>query len=192
MRSTLAAACLVSAFLIGCSEPVQQVAPPADDTEIPEKQSVEASISSWQDITSAIASHEGKVVVVDLWSTTCAPCRREFPGLVKLHEQHAGKVACISVSLDYYGDTNEPPESFQAAVSQFLTEQRADFENFICSDASDEVLAKLEATAVPVVLIYGQDGELLQMFEDDGSFGDEGFTYHDHVAPLVVQSLGTE
>ena len=172
--------------LIGCSPSREAEAPPANDPPVESPAvEVDVSISDWASVDSAIAAHNGQVVVVDLWSTTCAPCRREFPGLVKLHQQHGAEVACISVSLDYYGAKTEPPESFQPAVTKFLTDQQATFENFICSDASDEVLAKIDASGVPVVLVYGADGQLAKLFEDDGSYGEEGFTYEQHIAPLV-------
>lgn len=150
---------------------------------------VDVQQASWAEIEKAIAAQQGKVVVVDLWSTTCAPCKREFPGLVKLSNEHKEDVACISVSLDYYGDPTEPPETYLPAVKEFLVEQKADLQNFLSTDVSDDVLAAVGAVSVPAVLVYNADGKLAKTFEDDGSYGDEGFTYEEHITPAVEELL---
>ena len=43
---------------------------------------VEVEILDWKGVEKWIASQKGKVVVVDMWSLSCEPCRREFPNLV--------------------------------------------------------------------------------------------------------------
>ena len=166
----------------------------AESAEPATEEAVEVDVqqASWAEIEKAIAAHQGKVVVVDLWSTTCAPCKREFPGLVKLCNEHQDEVACISVSLDYYGDPTEPPETYLPAVKEFLVEQKADLQNFLSTDVSDDVLAEVGAASVPVVLVYNAQGELAQTFEDDGSYGDEGFTYQEHITPAVEELLASD
>ena len=60
-------------------------------------ETVTVEIKSWEDTQALIASHKGKVVIVDLWSTSCEPCMREFPNLVALHKKFGtDKIACIS------------------------------------------------------------------------------------------------
>ena len=57
-------------------------------------------VASWDEVQQMVAAHEGKVVVLDLWSTWCIPCKKEFPHLVEIHEGFPADVACISVSLN--------------------------------------------------------------------------------------------
>ena len=183
---------LVGLFaVVGC--PAETQDPSAADTEQPSADTpakINLSLASWASIEEEISNNQGKVVVVDLWSTSCAPCKREFPHLVELQQQYGPeKVTCIGVSLDYYGDKTEPPESFRPAVEKFLREQQATFTNFVCTDSSDDVYTKVESFGVPIVMVYGTDGELAKLFEDDGTYGDEGFTYHDHIEPLVEKLL---
>src|SRR5436190_23203909 len=47
---------------------------------------------SFAGLNKAIAAQKGKVVVVDVWSTTCIPCIKEFPELVEIHEKYGDKV----------------------------------------------------------------------------------------------------
>jgi thiol-disulfide isomerase/thioredoxin len=48
-----------------------------------------------------IADLKGKVVVMNVWATWCAPCKVEMPTLAKLQAAYAGKpVAVVPVSID--------------------------------------------------------------------------------------------
>lgn len=48
-----------------------------------------------------IADMKGKVVVLNLWATWCAPCRKEMPTLAQLQSAYAGKpVVIAAVSTD--------------------------------------------------------------------------------------------
>ena len=186
-------------LLAGCPAPTDTVTvyppgPEAGDSSLPPSttpQRAAVTLASWDEIQTAIAAQKGKVVVVDLWSTTCDPCKREFPHLVQLHNQHGDKIACMSVSLDYYGDPAEPPEYYRESVEEFLSTQSAGFPHYLSTLASDDVLMEIGAVSVPTVLVYDRDGQLAKMFEDDGTYGDEGFTYADHIAPLVVELAGS-
>ena len=61
-----------------------------------------------------LADFAGKVVVLNLWATWCAPCREEMPGLDRLQAQFADRdVVVLALSVDRAG-----PER----VKQFLDE----------------------------------------------------------------------
>ena len=89
------------------------------------------TVKTWKETEELIASHKGKVVVVDIWSTWCGPCVQEFPGLVKLHQQHGGEVVCISLNLNYSGAKDETPEDSREEVLKFLNKQKADVPNIL-------------------------------------------------------------
>ena len=51
--------------------------------------------------THTLADFKGKVVIVNLWATWCAPCVAEMPTLAKLDQISVGKpVAVVPISLD--------------------------------------------------------------------------------------------
>lgn len=46
-------------------------------------------------------SKNGKAVVLDVWATTCPPCKAEIPHLEKLHKKYKSKgVVFVGVSVD--------------------------------------------------------------------------------------------
>jgi thiol-disulfide isomerase/thioredoxin len=200
--------CLAILSCAGCSErSAQGPAPTPGVTPVPaaaasaaseapppmpttETAPVTLSVKSWDETQQWVAGRKGQIVVLDLWSTWCVPCVREFPKLVKLQRDHPVDVVCLGFNLDYSGAAGETPESFRTAVGEFLAKQDARFENVISSDAADDVFQRLQLGSIPAVLVYGPDGQLSKRFDnDDGRYGDEGFTYEQHIVPWVEQLL---
>ena len=160
------------------------------ESDAPAVDEVTVQIASWQDVEKMVADHQGKVVVVDLWSSWCVPCIREFPNLVKLHQSRPDSIACISVNLNYDGSADAPPESHREAVLEFLVDQNATFVNVICSDADSDLYTQIDLASIPAIYVYDKAGKSRKRFDNDYSeYGDEGFTYHEHVIPLVEQLL---
>lgn len=152
------------------------------------KSQVALKVLDWEQTQKLVASHKGKIVVMDVWSTSCEPCVKEFPNLVKLHKKHGAKdVACISLSCDYVGIKSKPPEFYRERVMKFLTEQGATFDNVLCSVASDELFQKMDLASNPAVYVFGRDGKLVKRFDNDSIKSEsEAFTYED-VTKLVEQ-----
>jgi len=127
-----------------------------------------------------IARHRGRVVVVDLWSTSCPPCVKEFPRLVALARRHGDAVACVSMSLDYEGI--DSPEEVLPPVRAFLEKVDAGgIVNLLCSEEADAVYRKLDLVSVPAVYVYAPDGSLARRFDEDDATKRLGrpFTYDD-------------
>jgi thiol-disulfide isomerase/thioredoxin len=157
---------------------------PAAAAEVPIR------VATWSEVEQLIASQKGKVVVLDFWSTWCVPCLREFPGLVDLDEKYGDDVACISVNCNFTGAGGEKPEDSREEIETFLEKQQATFENVILATPDLELYDTLGVAAVPIVRVYDKDGELRRQFvNDDNEYGDDGFTYEKHVAPLVDELL---
>ena len=144
--------------------------------------------ASWNEIQSE-AEASGKVTVVDLWSLSCEPCLKEFPGLVHLHQEMGASVQCIAVDMDYDGRKSRPPEHYADRVTKFLASVGASgFATYISSTPSDDVFTAMKIPSLPAVLVYGADGKVAKVFVDAGETA--GFTYEKDIIPLVAKLAG--
>lgn len=97
-----------------------------------------------------IADLKGKVVVMNIWATWCAPCKAEMPTLAKLAAAYKGKgVEVVTVSID----------SVEAGAKAKLFIAQNDPLKFY-HDRESKLVFKLSppAEGAPVTVIYGKDG----------------------------------
>jgi thiol-disulfide isomerase/thioredoxin len=148
---------------------------------------VKLTAGTWQDVEALVAKNAGRIVVVDIWSTSCLPCMTEFPHLVELQRKHGGKVVCISFNVDYVGIKSRPATMYEKKVNEFLQKHNAVCTNILSTMPSDDVFQSLELSSIPAAYIYGPDGKLLKRFDDslfvDGK--EEAFTYKEDIIPFV-------
>jgi len=64
--------------------------------------------------TVTLAGFKGKPIIVNLWATWCAPCRKEMPSLAKLQASYGDRVLIVPVSMDKAPD-REKARAFIAA-----------------------------------------------------------------------------
>lgn len=180
----------------GGSAEVEESAEKQEPDSVPEEESlapeeVKLTKATWEEVMEAAKSHPGKVVVLDVWSTSCQPCLREFPNLVSLSEKYPERVVCLSCSTDYIGISSKPPEYYEEQVRKFLSAQNAKFDNYLCTEAADEIFLKIDLASIPAVYVFGPEGELVERFDnDEQKYGDE-FTYEEHILPKVKSLLET-
>src|SRR5262249_2293206 len=149
---------------------------------------VELKTLSADETFALVKKKAGQVVIIDCWSTYCAPCMKEFPGLLKLQEKYGDRVACISVSLNYSG-TGKLEED-QPAVLEFLEKQKATIDNVFSSTESEEFFKAIQDTfklkdrpgAIPLCLVFDKEGKLVKH--------QVGFTYAKDVEPVVEKLIG--
>lgn len=150
---------------------------------------VAIDIKNWDETLALVTEHKGKIVVLDLWSTSCDPCMVEFPHLVELHKQHGEKLVCMSASCDYAGIKSKPPESYRDRVLEFLTKQNATFQNVLLNVESDVLFEKIELASIPAVYVFGKDGKVVKRFDNDNVKPGEDFTYMKDIVPFVEKLL---
>ena len=141
-------------------------------------QDVKLEVVKANDFAKRLEAFRGKVVVLDVWAEFCAPCKKEFPHLVELHEKYAKKgVACVSVSVDFLEDKDKTLE--------FLKKHKAAFTNYLFDEKQKVWQEHFHITGPPAVFVYGPDGKLAKHFDPDEG---EGYTYAD-VEKLVQKLL---
>ena len=97
-----------------------------------------------------IADFKGKVTVVNLWATWCAPCVLEMPTLAKLAQEYAGKpVAVVAVSID--------SESAFDKARQFIA-QHPPLAYYADPNMKLPFAFTPPAAGMPTTVIYGADG----------------------------------
>jgi thiol-disulfide isomerase/thioredoxin len=66
----------------------------------------------------ALADFAGKVVLVNLWATWCAPCRHEMPSLDRLQSDLGDKIAILAISEDIGGAKAVDPFSAKLGLTR--------------------------------------------------------------------------
>ena len=104
----------------------------------------------------SLADFAGKVTLVNLWATWCAPCRREMPALDRLHAAAGGPdFSVVAVSIDAGGP--EKPRKFLGEVGVTALPFYAD----PSSDIFNELKKRSLALGLPVTLLVDRKGCLL-------------------------------
>ncbi|HEY9236187.1 MULTISPECIES: TlpA family protein disulfide reductase [Phenylobacterium] len=120
--------------------------------EIPAEAAV-APVTSFQNASGAtarIADFKGKVTVVNLWATWCAPCVIEMPTLAKLAASYQGKpVEVVAVSVDRPQDA----EKARAFIAK-----HAPLAFYHDPKMALPFAFKPVASGMPTTIIYGADG----------------------------------
>jgi len=183
-----AAVATVAMILTGCGDRRQGDTAAAAGKPAPPP--VEVRLVDHAGLLEEVERHRGKVVVLDCWSTSCPPCVKEFPGLVKLAAAHGDRVACLSLSFDY--DGLGKPDDLVPPVRAFLEKVGAgQVVNMVSREEADSLYRKLDLVSVPAILVWKPDGSLAVRYDDDMAARELGraFTYADvekTVAGLVA------
>lgn len=97
-----------------------------------------------------VADLKGKVVVMNLWATWCAPCVVEMPTLAKLQAEYADKgVEVVAISID--GEA-------EAAKARLFIAKNEPLKFY--HDRESKMPFKMQPSAgnLPATVIYGKDG----------------------------------
>jgi thiol-disulfide isomerase/thioredoxin len=179
-------AVMLTVLVAGCSADSKKAPETAGDSgppriNPPRSSAVELEPASWDEVQRFIASQKGKVVVVDVWSTTCASCAEEFPGFVGLQRKfEQNDVVCVSFNCDYDGIEGKPPEYYREGVLTFLTARQATTKNFLSTVAFTDLIEPPASLTFPLALVYGRDGKLAKRFDNEQfAAGQDPFTYDD-------------
>lgn len=96
-----------------------------------------------------LSDWKGRVVLINLWATWCAPCRKEMPALNALQKQMGSKdFEVVAISVDLKG---------VEASAAFLKETGADA-LALYIDPEIKILNALQAPGLPVTILIDRQG----------------------------------
>lgn len=105
-----------------------------------------------QELRSILDAEKGRVVVLNLWATWCAPCVKEMPALDRLQKKLGGKdFEVVALSLDRGGAVQVRPffeERGIGALSVYL-------------DPKSTAMMALKPRGLPTTYLIGRDGRIL-------------------------------
>jgi thiol-disulfide isomerase/thioredoxin len=97
-----------------------------------------------------LADFKGRTVLLNLWATWCAPCRKEMPDLAQLQKDLGGEdFEVLALSLDIKG----------ADASAAFLKQTGAGNLALYTDANSASLAALQALGLPVTILIDRDGK---------------------------------
>lgn len=100
----------------------------------------------------SLADFRGRVILLNLWATWCAPCREEMPALDRLQASLGGPgFEVVALSIDRGG---------VHLIKRFYEELGLRALG-IYVDENGEALAKLGAVGIPLTLLVDRDGREL-------------------------------
>jgi thiol-disulfide isomerase/thioredoxin len=96
-----------------------------------------------------LAGWKGRIVLVNLWATWCAPCRKEMPALASLQSDMGGKdFEVIAISVDRKG-VEKSSEFLKEIGVTALT---------LYADPSTEALNTLQGVGLPATVLIDRGG----------------------------------
>lgn len=108
-----------------------------------------------------IASHKGRVLLVDFWATWCEPCRAEMPKLLALESRYRDRgLKLVTISCD------EPEQ--EVGALQFLKKQGAPLPAYIKRARNDDTFINAIdpkwSGALPALFLYDRQGRKVKSF----------------------------
>lgn len=149
---------LAAVALVGCSA---AEGPPRAGAPAPEL--VATSLTG---DTVAVTSFEGQPVLLNLWATWCAPCRRETPYLQTLHERYLDQgLRVVGVTVDARGS--------EAAVRDFVSEFGVTYT--ILADPDMISMDRYAVIGLPATFLLDREGIIRHVVTGPVAEGDAAF-----------------
>ncbi|WKZ19490.1 MAG: TlpA disulfide reductase family protein [Candidatus Jettenia sp. CY-1] len=97
-----------------------------------------------------LESNKGKVIILNLWATWCAPCRKEIPGFISLYKKYKDKgLEIIGITFDENGSKVVPP---------FIKKLNINYPIYL---SGGDIGPAYNLEAYPTTIIYNKDGSMV-------------------------------
>lgn len=97
---------------------------------------------------------KGKVVLVNIWATWCAPCRKEIPDLIAIHNEMASKGVMV------FGISVDQDENKYTMVKNFVEKKGVSYLNIIDNLKIAEAYGGIQA--IPTSFVINRNGDIVQ------------------------------
>ena len=102
--------------------------------------------------TLSLADFRGSPLLVNIWATWCAPCRKEMPEIEELYQEYKDRgFKVVAVSIDNRGAADQ--------IAEFAEEMGVSFT--ILHDAEQAITRTYQTIGVPESFLIDADGVLL-------------------------------
>ncbi|MEQ1856495.1 MAG: TlpA disulfide reductase family protein [Longimicrobiales bacterium] len=121
----------------------------------------EFTVSTLDGETRTLADYAGKVVLVNIWATWCAPCREEMPSMQRLYDElkkHGGAedFEILAVSVDAPLGQRDVAGRLGGDLRAFAEEYGLTFT--ILHEPTGALQRTYQSTGVPESFVIGRDG----------------------------------
>jgi cytochrome c biogenesis protein CcmG, thiol:disulfide interchange protein DsbE len=107
--------------------------------------------------TFKLGDQKGKVLLVNLWATWCAPCVKEMPEIQKLNDEFKDK-GFEAIGVTFIDEDNPDKQ-----VRDFLKEKKFTYTQVLSNEKTwDAMLELSKAPGIPVNFIVSKDGKILE------------------------------
>jgi thiol-disulfide isomerase/thioredoxin len=136
--------------LIALSQPASATEPPQNfavhQTPVPVP---EISFEDGDGQPSTLADFRGKIVLLNIWATWCAPCRKEMPTLDRLQAELGGPdFEVVALSMDRKG-----PDAVRKFFAEIGIQHLA-----LNIDRTSQAMFTLGAYGLPLTLLIDREG----------------------------------
>ena len=123
------------------------------------------SLSEWDQV---LLSHEGQVLVVNVWASWCRNCVELFPSVVELQSEYepAG-TQFVSLCLDDVDGPEEVRAAEQFLANVFEGKHGISSRHYALEEDFTEIMDRLSLPNLPAVLVYDSAGRLRHMLSVD-------------------------
>ena len=117
------------------------------------------TVQNLQGESVGLEEYRGKVLLVNIWATWCAPCREEMPSMQRLYEEIDHEdFEILAVSIDAAPGEGQPgrPGASKEKIRAFADEYGLTFP--ILHNPSGDIQRTYQTTGVPESFVVGRDG----------------------------------
>jgi cytochrome c biogenesis protein CcmG/thiol:disulfide interchange protein DsbE len=99
-----------------------------------------------------LSDYKGKVIIIDFWTTWCAPCQEQVPILTKLHKSYSEKgLVILGISLDVEG---------LEVLGPFVHENMVPYKVLMSDDRVNRAFGGI--ATIPTLYIVDRNGRLVR------------------------------